>query len=547
MTISQQNSTSTLADDAALRTDLATAAVGKGADLVSVLYGGTVTNALGFITPEMFGAVGDGVADDTAAINKAIDVAYRSNLEQGKKESTKYNIQRVYGKGLYHISRPIVVNNFRQGFELNLGGLIVNEKFPGYTDWKNATGAISVGSDGGGQVGLNIRVGYFNGANKATLFKLGRAGAGGSQFHADRAINAVGVFQCTDSDLANSASNRITGGYWQDGVFGIRIKRKGGHICEGTKISVGFMTNFKYGGIQLFDGAQYFQIYGTDVDFCGKYLTQLGINALPGSDIRGMQAVSGSVSCEVLDYYNQPAGKYYALVIEGQNTTGGNSAYTVGNKVVINGVTYTISSITTTTVKQAHFDFIHGFEGASFAKGEAQFGYCSRIVGGMQHTSFFKWHNSFDINSNMLNGLFVHNNGSEITFTDKYRNVNLLRFNTTNQALQLPGSLTNNGHRMYGAQLAPTLVSGSKTPIKTFSYEKNGVNSDVKEVWEVVCSGPNGLNGVGGTFTVHVSSVGIELVGSLPKFPTFTVSDFTLNAQQNAQPTMKLGLIFNRK
>lgn len=331
------------------------------------------------------------------------------------------------------------------------------------------------------------------------------------------------------------------GGIWHSNQAG------GAYICEGAKISVGFITNFKYGGIQLFDGAQYFQIYGTDIDFCGKYLTQLEVNALPGTDVRGMQAVSGAVSCEVVDYYSQPAGKFYVLVAEAQETTGGKSAYTQGSSLVIDGVTYTIVSITTPTAKQAYFDVIHGFQGASFGKGEAQFGYCSRIVGGMQHTSFFKWHNSFDINSNMLNGLFVNNTGSEMTFSDKYRNVNLLRFNTVNQTLTLPGGLTNGGRRIYGDQLSPTLASGTMTTIKTFSYAGDGVSSGVKEVWEVVCSGPNGLNGIGGSFSVHVSNTGIELVGTLPDFPTFYASGFTLRAQQNAQPSMKLGLVFNRK
>ncbi|WP_175420714.1 hypothetical protein [Citrobacter freundii] len=59
--------------DAALRSMLASHTI-PGASLVS-LANGTVNDAIKYVTPEMFGAVGDGVADDTAAMLSMLSYA----------------------------------------------------------------------------------------------------------------------------------------------------------------------------------------------------------------------------------------------------------------------------------------------------------------------------------------------------------------------------------------------------------------------------------------------------------------------------------------
>lgn len=52
--------------------DLASTDLAKGAALVALQQGGDVQDAIKFVTLEMFGAVGDGVTDDVAAINAAL-------------------------------------------------------------------------------------------------------------------------------------------------------------------------------------------------------------------------------------------------------------------------------------------------------------------------------------------------------------------------------------------------------------------------------------------------------------------------------------------
>lgn len=65
-----------------------------------------VKDALGYVTPEMFGAVGDGVTDDTESIQDAIDYCKTEMSKSGK------NIIVAFPSGKYKISSTLIVPNF---------------------------------------------------------------------------------------------------------------------------------------------------------------------------------------------------------------------------------------------------------------------------------------------------------------------------------------------------------------------------------------------------------------------------------------------------
>ncbi|VTP60224.1 Pectate lyase superfamily protein [Serratia rubidaea] len=85
-----------------------------------------------FLSPEMFGAVGDGVHDDSDAIQTAIDHA-RVN---------KY--RKVVGKGNYLINKTLLISSDGNGFALHLQSLIVGEQFPALPEkWWDAAPALA--------------------------------------------------------------------------------------------------------------------------------------------------------------------------------------------------------------------------------------------------------------------------------------------------------------------------------------------------------------------------------------------------------------------
>ena len=523
--------------DAVLRQEL-------GAKTGALLIGG-----LGFITPEMFGAVGDGVTDDVTALQAMLDFALANNtlLLQGQK--------------LYAISKPVYVDNFSRGLDMVLAGVVTTGDFPAYTNWRTASGAITVGmKSNGSQVGLRIRVNYFNGGKVATLYRLAGYGCGGSDFTVGRCSAAVGVYNNTESTLSGSSSNRVHVLYAYNGKYGVMSGRANStFVTEGQKFEINFMTNLDYGGVLLFDGAQYSQVYGSDIDFCGKWLVQLKVDKLPTANIRGQNISYNGTTFEVMDYYEQPKGSYYLLVIDKQDSTGGNSSFSTATSTAIAEVntpanTYVLSAVTTSTANQAYFDLIHGFQGASFSRCNFFMGYLSNHVGGNWNGSTLFANNSFGEMTNRINNLWLRQQGTKVSIVDMWTGIAVLNCDTSNSGYQtLPGGMTVSGkmfvgsNRVFGSEYSTTLSKSVSAAVRTFSLVGDGTILTTKERWLVTLSGPMGINGVGGDAMVYVSTTGIEILSNTITGVTLSASGFVLSAVQGSQTAMQVTFMFERK
>lgn len=105
-----------------------------GASVVGLSQGGNVQDAVRYVTPQMFGAVADGVTDDTAAINAAIEFARTSGRNEVRFPHGTYRTtdtiapsasvfgMRLLGSGIFgteiladHTSGPVVLLNRSNG------------------------------------------------------------------------------------------------------------------------------------------------------------------------------------------------------------------------------------------------------------------------------------------------------------------------------------------------------------------------------------------------------------------------------------------------
>lgn len=519
---------------------------------LAALTGASLIGGLSFISPEMYGAKGDGIADDTAAIQAAIEAA--------KTRGT----YRVSGMGRYRIFSPIKLDNLGQGFRLDLQDVIADPSFPATSDWKTANGMFEYGGESNGSMtGVEARIGYANGNNVATLFKLKGFGAGESFFWGGRITNCVGVFDCTNSSQANSNSNFIEGLSWRNGTYGIRLRRNGAFVVEAPKIRVGFMSGMKYGGIQLFNGAQYFSINSTGMDFCGRYLTQLSLDALPPVSVRETMLTNNNTgnTFEVLDVYEQFKNAFSILVIEPSSSEGGSSNFSAGQTVTVGGVSYTITAVTTSVTKQAYFDFIHGFQGAPFSRCYAQFDYLSRAVGGNFNGTTMFWYNSFQEINNSINNIWMRQQGTSVKIVDRWTGKVLLDFDTGgNGTLTLPGGLSTNGtvslggsmyvgsQRVFGTEVNTTLTQNVAKTVMTMAWKGDGTVTTTKEMYRLTVAGPNGITGVGGQCMIAVDPNGAVVIGATGVGGmTITTSGFSVQATETTQASMNVTFTFERK
>lgn len=525
------------------------------ANLIAMLAattGASMIGGLSFISPEMYGAKGNGVDLDDASIQDAIEAAKSKGL------------LRVSGMGTYRVSKSLLLDNLGRGFRLDLQTIIVDSSFPETSDWKTANGVIEVGgSSNGSMVGIEVRVGYCHGNNKATLYKLKGYGAGGSYFGFGRVQNCVGIFDATQSDKANSNSNFVDGLYGLQGTYGVRLRRNGAFVVEGTKIRIGFLTGMKYGGIQMFNGAQYFSINSTGIDFCGRNLTQLTVNALPPTSVRETMLTNNNTGAtfEVLDVYEQFKGSYSILVIEPSSSEGGSTNFSAGQTVTVGGVSYTISAVTTSVTGQAYFDFIHGFQGAAFSRGYAQFDYLSRAVGGNFNGTTLYFYNSFQEVTNSVNNIWLRQQGTSVKMVDRWSGKNLLDFDTGgNGTLTLPAGLSTNGatslggpmfvgsQRVFGTEVNTTLTQNVAKTVRTLAWIGDGTVTTTKEMYRLTVAGPNGITGVGGQCMIAVDPGGAVVIGASGVGGiTITTVGFAVQATETTQATMNATFMFERK
>ncbi|RLM25320.1 hypothetical protein BIY29_07350 [Brenneria alni] len=526
--------------DVALRANLG---LSDGAELIGYhrpdVYDGTVgeylDKSITYVTPEMFGAVGDGITDDTSAIQSAIEYL--------KTDSSKY---AIIGHRDYVISSSLSVSGFAYGFEMHLRSLRALDSWPDYHDWKTAAPLISIGGTGS-MVGLDIRCEYVNGNNRADWINIIGQGCGGSHFHAERLTNVINGL-APKSVTWPSASNHISGGYWDTGA-GVAVWLQKGTtgtspVVEGYIIDVNFVSGFKNGGLLLRNGAQYANVRG-QFDFNGRYLSELTMSSNTTSGLtRGDTVTNGTNTAEIIAFYQHPVGTYKLLLSEGHDVSTDGSNFSVDATLTNSNSSWssTISAVKTPASSNWYPDIIHDFTGSAFGKCAIASPYCGGLVGGLLHSTIFQYGNSTLATTNGINGAQWVHSGTTLSLRDAYRDNYVLDFYEKFMAPYR--HLYMRTYRIYGTEVYISLVQSTTKSIRTFSKIGDGTVTNTREVWRVTVSGE--LEGVGGECLIYVSSSKITIVDNTVTNVTLSVEEFTFKAAQGAQSTMNVIFNFQR-
>lgn len=375
-----------------------------------------------FLSPEMFGAVGDGVHDDSDAIQTAIDHA-RVN---------KY--RKVVGKGNYLINKTLLISSDGNGFALHLQSLIVGEQFPALPEkWWDAAPAIAPHKSAGSQNNIDLRVEYFNGANKATWFRNWGNGITASKLYCGSMKNYIIGYRCYRDTQRVTGMNDLAGCSWQGGYLGALIgtgERVPGFttVAECHSFDIQWFASNKYGGVILLSGAQYANIYKGTYDYNGKFSVWMNLGANnPDTENNGKvigfgDTISdGVVTGTVLTEPSYHQGNYYILVTDTQNALDGNSTWTAGKPLSTPDGSWKASAekiITCTTTEARYFDVVANIRTGGFGKCIIEPEYIGGLIGHNLFTSQYRAASATSINdTSNYRGLGVASTADRLEMT----------------------------------------------------------------------------------------------------------------------------------
>ncbi|QHA88015.1 hypothetical protein FO014_14190 [Serratia rhizosphaerae] len=512
-----------------------------GASIVGNEYGGSVQDSINAITPEMFGAKGDGKTDDAAALQAAMDYALNNDK------------RRVVGMGNYTIKTPLRIGGSAgigsAGVSINLARLRADDTWPANTGLFDATPMIIMGNAAGNDTNIELSIGYIDGAGKADGLQPTGFGFSLTRIHFGVAINCIRVIGTGKQQWSN-ASVYITGNSWRVNWLGLHLERGTSGtspINEGWDINIGFTCSNRYGGFLLRGGSQYAKIAG-DFDFNGNYVSLLEVDKITGVK-RGMKLTNGTTECDVLSFYNY-RGKNYIALAENKVVARGASSYKVDDSLSGAPSVIKVLSVATTQTNATgnnFFDIWHDFQGEPFAAINIRAGYCGGVYGALRHTSRIFYNNNFDGRPDNWRGFGVANSGNTLTMYDKARSDSAIA--------TISADSWNIDRRLYlklrlyeGVPVAKTLPRSSTefTHIYTFGDADYDKYLDEGSMYEITLKGNFG--GTYGRWLIFIKGTNLQVVEEKYNNTVFQYqfTDMRFSLRQSAQPSINVAVNIRR-
>ncbi|WP_409160017.1 hypothetical protein [Pectobacterium sp. B2J-2] len=318
-----------------------------GASMIGISQGGTVQNAITYITPEMFGAIGDGVTDDYTALQAALTY-WRNNPNCD-----------FMAAGNYLLSRGVIVVSPRKGSRCFINTLIQSSTWTDSgVDLFNRIGSLvtlSTGGVGNSMWGASFHVGEMVGTGSGPdginyhihgIRNLGWQQCEISYGHATGLISTVEIVNSENTTPTVQYKARIARG----NLFNFLARSNLSNMFEGCSFETMWGSGGGMGAEVLGAGSAYTHIHNGSVDFSGGLLSFLALNTIPANVPIGQPVTLGGnlVGWTIGVYYRESDSTRYAIIAERKfidDATGSAaaSAFSVGSNPAFGGVTYTVT------------------------------------------------------------------------------------------------------------------------------------------------------------------------------------------------------------
>lgn len=380
--------------------------------------GGTLVQKVDWVSVEQFKLSTD--TDDTSAIQKALN--YCANND----------IMELRGAGSYTINAQVFITGFgSRGFKAHFHKISAGSSFPANTTLFDAQTMITISDASSQQSNLEIIIDYLDGGGVANGIRGAENGYALSHIHIGFAKNCIQVINQTDYTF-DCGCNRISGDYWNENwIGGFLNNGTNGSIFEGWMWDVKFIADNRYGGLWYKKGGQYAQIYAGNLDYNGKYISEITLSG----DTSTLDLIKGQVGIELTNgttasmfmfhFQETYNGSQKILLGESKDVsvaTNGSSktSYAVGDVLTcptISGVSLTVSAVNVAGDSSSganYYDFLHDYADADFGRLQILAAYMSRVVGSQQYTSVISYQNAFSGTTDNFRGLGVSNSGQTL-------------------------------------------------------------------------------------------------------------------------------------
>ncbi|EIC83366.1 hypothetical protein [Serratia sp. M24T3] len=498
-----------------------------------------------YYTPEMFGAMGDGSADDSAAINYAISAAFVAHTDQVRGDgiySVKSQITLLSG---YH--DPVVSGQeTRLGASLYLNIVQVDPTgWPSVPDnWWNAQ-AVFVPPANNEIESYKLHVNAMDCAGVASAISTTNAAINTSHLHIGFLRNFIIGYKDYLGQIFSSGMSYISGENWQDGYVGVLHggTGNGGGNGECLQVEINWCANNRYGGVLFLDRSQYSQILGGTYDYNGQWASSLTLTNLSSSgayDVEfGDKLTSGTHSGYALSslMFNgvQNDSNPVLLITESANKKDGTSDYTVGDTITFGSWSATISAIAlTSAVNINYFDIVISNRTADFSKCNIAATYVGGISGHNLFTNTILCANSYAV-VDAINwrglGIAGGTTSSYWYLKHLYGNSPVFEFYPTNLIIDKDVQIRNNA--FYGSKGSYNAVVGTEITVMSFPAATDDLYPD----YYTVLIGTSIISQYAKAL-IRVTTTSISIEESTLAYFKLDVSGFNLTANINGSDAL---------